>query len=189
MSPVLHRGIGIALLFRTSHNRSRMSIFSLSPAKFVLWGSAPFFIYSAKSSFLSPRQPWGAVCDRLAAGENAVPSTLITGIACVIDNLDHRQIPIWTAQKRTAVSAGISPNGTLQAGTDRILGLLQQSQNDGKSKGLAACNAQTASPFGSLNNFYPNSLSDFLVSLHFLTKRFFILRAVFREKRQRPALT
>ena len=131
-----------------------MSIFSLSPAKFVLWGSAPFFIYSAKSSFLSPCKPWGAVCDRLAAGGNAVPSTLITGIACVIDNLDHRQIPIWTAQKRTAVSAGISPNGTLQAGTDRILGLLQQSQNDGKAKGLAACNAQTASPFGSLNNFY-----------------------------------
>ena len=156
----------------------------------LCYGEARRFSYiPPRARFCRLANRGGAVCDRLAAGENAVPSTLITGIACVIDNLDHRQIPIWTAQKRTAVSAGISPNGTLQAGTDRILGLLQQSQNDGKAKGLAACNAQTASPFGSLNNFYPNSLSDFLVSLHFLAKRFFILRAVFREKRQRPALT
>ena len=111
-----------------------MSIFSLSPAKFVIWGSSPFFIYSAKSSFLLPRKPRGAVCDRLAAGEDAVlvsdaglpaisdpgedpvrlcherhipvaivpgpcaaatgavPFTLITGIACVIYNLDNRQM-------------------------------------------------------------------------------------------------
>ena len=85
---------------------------------------------------MSPRKPRGAVCDRLAAGENAVlvsdaglpvisdpgedsvqlgherhisvtivpgpcaavtgavPFTLITGIACVIYNLDNRQIPM-----------------------------------------------------------------------------------------------
>ena len=42
---------------------------------------------------------------------------------------------------------------TDQTGTDRISGLLQQPQNQGKAKGLAACNAQAASPFGCLNNF------------------------------------
>ena len=35
------------------------------------------------------------------------------------------------------------------------------------SKGLAACNSQTASPFGCLNNFYFKILSNFLGSLHF----------------------
>ncbi|MFR5851717.1 MAG: hypothetical protein ACLUEM_06530, partial [Oscillospiraceae bacterium] len=36
----------------------------------------------------------------------------------------------------------------------------------GKVKGLAACNSQTASPFGCLNNFYFEILSNFLGSLH-----------------------
>ena len=31
----------------------------------------------------------------------------------------------------------------------------------GKAKGLAACNSQTASPFGCLNNFYFRILSTF----------------------------
>ena len=35
-----------------------------------------------------------------------------------------------------------------------------------KLKGLAACNSQTASPFGCLNNFYFKILSNFLGSLH-----------------------
>ena len=34
-------------------------------------------------------------------------------------------------------------------------------QNQGKAKGLAACNSQTASPFGCLNNFYFKILSNF----------------------------
>ncbi len=34
-------------------------------------------------------------------------------------------------------------------------------------KGLAACNSQTASPFGCLNNFYFKILSNFLGSLHY----------------------
>ena len=55
---------------------------------------------------------------------------------------------------------------TDQTGTDRISGLLQQPQNQGKAKGLAACNSQTASPFGCLNNFYFKILSNFLGSLH-----------------------
>ena len=44
--------------------------------------------------------------------------------------------------------------------------LLQQPQDQGKAKGLAACNSQTASPFGCLNNFYFRILSNFLGSLH-----------------------
>ncbi|WP_418566322.1 hypothetical protein, partial [Hominenteromicrobium sp.] len=39
-------------------------------------------------------------------------------------------------------------------------------QDQGKAKGLAACNSQTASPFGCLNNFYFRILSNFLGSLH-----------------------
>ena len=54
---------------------------------------------------------------------------------------------------------------TDQAGTDRISGLLQQPQDQGKAEGLAACNSQTASPFGCLNNFYFEILSNFLGSL------------------------
>ena len=57
-------------------------------------------------------------------------------------------------------------HGTLQTGTDRISRLLQQPQDQGKAKGLAACNSQTASPFGCLNNFYFRILSNFLGSLH-----------------------
>ena len=48
---------------------------------------------------------------------------------------------------------------------DRISGLLQQPQDQGKAEGLAACNSQTASPFGCLNNFYFEILSNFLGSL------------------------
>ena len=36
-----------------------------------------------------------------------------------------------------------------------------------KLKGLAACNSQTASPFGCLNNFYFKILSNFWGSLHY----------------------
>ncbi|WP_418931832.1 hypothetical protein, partial [Hominenteromicrobium sp.] len=35
-----------------------------------------------------------------------------------------------------------------------------------KTKGLTACNSQTASPFGCLNNSYFKILSNFLGSLH-----------------------
>ena len=38
-------------------------------------------------------------------------------------------------------------------------------QNQGKTEGLAACNSQTASPFGCLNNLYFKILSNFLGSL------------------------
>ena len=62
---------------------------------------------------------------------------------------------------------------SLQAGTDRISGLLQQPQNQGKAKGLAACNSQTASPFGCLNNFYCKILSNFGGSLHLRVRLFF----------------
>ena len=40
-------------------------------------------------------------------------------------------------------------------------------QNQGKAKGLAAYNSQTASPFGCLNNFYFKILSNFWGSLHY----------------------
>ena len=56
---------------------------------------------------------------------------------------------------------------------DRISGLLQQPQDQGKAKGLAACNSQTASPFGCLNNFYFKILSNFLGSLLSAAQRFF----------------
>ena len=64
--------------------------------------------------------------------------------------------------------AGVPLHGTLQTGTDRISRLLQQPQDRGKAKGLAACNSQTASPFGCLNNFYFRLLSNFLGSLQYL---------------------
>ena len=62
---------------------------------------------------------------------------------------------------------------SLQTGTDRISGLLQQPQDQGKAKGLAACNSQTASPFGCLNNFYCKILSNFWGSLHLRVRLFF----------------
>ena len=40
-------------------------------------------------------------------------------------------------------------------------------QDQGKAKGLAACNSQTASPFGCLNNFDFKILSNFWGSLHY----------------------
>ena len=66
----------------------------------------------------------------------------------------------------TSISAGFWIHGTLQARTDRLSGLLQQPQNQGKAEGLAACSSQTASPFGRLNNFCFELLSNFLGSLH-----------------------
>ena len=60
----------------------------------------------------------------------------------------------------------ISVHGALQTGTRCISGLLQHPQNQGKTEGLAACNSQTASPFGCLNNFYFKILSNFWGSLH-----------------------
>ena len=42
----------------------------------------------------------------------------------------------------------------------------QQPPHQGKAKGLAACNSQTTSPFGCLNNFYFKILSEFSGSLH-----------------------
>jgi hypothetical protein len=73
---------------------------------------------------------------------------------------------LWAAQERTAVLAGISVHGTLQTGTRCISGLLQQPQDQGKTEGLAACNSQTTSPFGCLNNFYFKILSNFSGALH-----------------------
>ena len=55
---------------------------------------------------------------------------------------------------------------TDQTGTDRISGLLHQPQDQGKTEGLAACNSQTASPFGCLNNFNFKILSNFWGPLH-----------------------
>ena len=72
---------------------------------------------------------------------------------------------LWAAQERTAVLAGISVHGTLQAGTRYISGLPQQPQDQGTTEGLAACDSQTASPFGCLNNFYFKILSNFSGSL------------------------
>ena len=61
---------------------------------------------------------------------------------------------------------------SLQTGTDRISGLLQQPQDQGKTEGLAACNSQTASPFGCLNNFDFKILSNFWGSLHLRVRLF-----------------
>lgn len=73
---------------------------------------------------------------------------------------------LWAAQKWAAVFAGVPLHGALQTGTRCISGLLQHPQNQGKTEGLAACNSQTTSPFGCLNNFYFKILSNFLGSLH-----------------------
>ena len=48
-------------------------------------------------------------------------------------------------------------------------GLLQQQMNKSKTKGLAVCITQTASPFGSLNNFSYKFFSKFLE--HFMSGR------------------
>lgn len=52
------------------------------------------------------------------------------------------------------------------AGVDRLFGLLQQPQNQGKAKRLAACNTQTASSLGCLIDFCLQILSNFLGSIH-----------------------
>ena len=65
---------------------------------------------------------------------------------------------------------------SLQTETDRISGLLQQPQDQGKAKGLAACNSQTASPLGCLNNFYFKILSNFWGSLHCAAGFFYFCR-------------
>ena len=66
--------------------------------------------------------------------------------------------PLWVSAVFLLLSTGPNLDGT-------ISGLLQQPQDQGKAKGLAACNSQTASPFGCLNNFYFKILSNFLGSL------------------------
>ena len=68
--------------------------------------------------------------------------------------------PLWVSAVFLLLSTGPNLDGT-------ISGLLQQPQDQGKAEGLAACNSQTASPFGCLNNFYFKILSNFLGSLHF----------------------
>ena len=66
--------------------------------------------------------------------------------------------PLWVSAVFLLLSTGPNLDGT-------ISGLLQQPQDQGKTEGLAACNSQTASPFGCLNNFYFEILSNFLGSL------------------------
>ena len=66
--------------------------------------------------------------------------------------------PLWVSAVFLLLSTGPILDGT-------ISGLLQQPQDQGKAKGLAACNSQTASPFGCLNNFYFKILSNFWGSL------------------------
>ena len=87
------------------------------------------------------------------------------------------------------ISGKISVHGALQTGTRRISGLLQQPQNQSKTKGLAACNSQTASPFGCLNNFYFRILSNFLGSLHNIRRRGLLYRGGFWELAGTVAVT
>ena len=54
----------------------------------------------------------------------------------------------------------------LQEFKSGLSALLQQSQNQGKAKGLAACSSQTTSPFDCLSNFYFQMLPNFLGSIH-----------------------
>ena len=51
------------------------------------------------------------------------------------------------------------------------------------SKGLAACNSQTASPFGCLNNFYFRILSNFLGSLQHPVLGVFLCDTVMNTRR------
>ena len=77
---------------------------------------------------------------------------------------------------KTKEDTAIADHGrTSQAGTRCISGLLQQLQNQGKTEGPAACNSQTASPFGCLNNFYFRILSNFLGSLQFAVLTYFFI--------------
>ena len=81
----------------------------------------------------------------------------------------HHRIQDW---ERIYLSARVQIYGTLQGGTAGLPGLLQQPSHQGKAEGLAACNSQTASPFGCLNNFYFQILSNFLGALHIPTRLF-----------------
>ena len=74
--------------------------------------------------------------------------------------------PLWVSAVFLLLSTGPNLDGT-------ISGLLQQPQDQGKAEGLAACNSQTASPFGCLNNFYCKILSNFWGSLHLRVRLFF----------------
>ena len=56
-------------------------------------------------------------------------------------------------------------NGTLQAGTGGLSGLLQQPPNQGKVEGLAACSSQTTSPFRRSSKMNVDILSNFWGSL------------------------
>ena len=74
-------------------------------------------------------------------------------LLCGLCRVDKSCQPVGIYQS-AYISGKISVHGALQTGTRRISGLLQQPQNQGKTKGLAACNSQTTNPFGCLNNFY-----------------------------------
>ena len=50
-----------------------------------------------------------------------------------------------------------------------------------RHKGLAACNSQTASPIGCLNNFYFQILSNFLGSLHFGVTALVLIEKLFTQ--------
>ena len=70
----------------------------------------------------------------------------VTGICNELKKLSVKQkfeTSDWLIKdvyKRQAyISGKISVHGALQIGTRRISGLLQQPQNQGKTKGLAAC--------------------------------------------------
>ncbi|WP_419069367.1 hypothetical protein, partial [Hominenteromicrobium sp.] len=54
-------------------------------------------------------------------------------------------------------------------------------QDQGKAKGLAACNSQAASPFGCLNNFYFRILSNFLGSLQLYAGAFLLSKFAIRS--------
>ena len=75
-------------------------------------------------------------------------------------------------QHQGRVAIGERPHHAGPAADLPIQPLLQQPQDQGKTEGLAACNSQTASPFGCLNNFYFKILSNFWGSLHLRVRLF-----------------
>ena len=77
----------------------------------------------------------------------------------------HHMTEPGTDQHQGGVSVRECPHHAGPAADLPIQPLLQQPQDQGKAKGLAACNSQTASPFGCLNNFYFKILSNFWGSL------------------------
>ena len=101
----------------------------------------------------------------LAATEECLLAAMALNLKRMV-NAIFRYPPIYCS---AGTSVGFSSflllsTGPILDGT--ISGLLQQPQDQGKAEGLAACNSQTASPFGCLNNFYFKILSNFWGSLH-----------------------